>query len=109
MGVFKKLGEEIADLSQLNVQTFTGDLKSIVNEAADGNVIDWKKLLDSSKSAGSVTLVASSKFNFDGDSDTFVARDITPELLEAHTAAVQAGQKVREGLIALFRELVPID
>lgn len=109
MGVFQKLGEGIADLSQLNVQTFTGDLTSILTEGADGNVVDWQKLLEQSKSEGSVTLIASSKFKFDGDSDTFVARDITPELLRAHTAAVESGQKVREGLISMFRELLDID
>ena len=109
MGVFKALGEGIADLSELNVQTFTGNITSVVDNTASGNVLDWAKLIkDASKATGSVKLVACAKIKFDGDSDMFFAEDIPTEVLEAHVAAVEAGQKVREGLLAMFKGVLGI-
>jgi len=108
MGVFKKLGEGIADLSELNVQTFTGDLTSVIDKPDTDSVIDWTKLLKEAKTTGKVKLVASAKIKFDGDSDTFFAEDIPSDMLEAHLVAVEAGQKVREGLLNMFKELLNI-
>ena len=39
MSVFKKLSEGIADLSELNVQTFSGNITSVVDDTSAGNVI----------------------------------------------------------------------
>ncbi len=108
MGVFKKLGEGIADLSELNVQTFTGDLTGVIDKPDSGSVIDWTKLLKEAKTTGKVKLVASAKIKFDGDSDTFFAEDIPSDMLEAHLVAVEAGQKVREGLLNMFKEILNI-
>ena len=108
MGVFKKLGEGIADLSELNVQTFCGDLTSVIDKSTGGNVIDWPKLLKDAKTTGSVKLVASAKIKFDGDSDSYFADDISPDMLDAHLVAIEAGQKVREGLLSMFKEILNI-
>jgi hypothetical protein len=108
MGVFKKLGEGIADLSELNVQTFTGDITSVINQGASGSVIDWTKLLKNARTTGKVKLVASAKIKFDGDSDTYFAEDIPSTMLNAHLTAVEAGQNVREGLIEMFKDLLGI-
>ena len=108
MGVFKKLGEGIADLSELNVQTFSGDLTSVIDKSASGSVIDWTKLLKDAKTTGKVKLVASAKIKFDGDSDTFFAEDISPDMLDAHLVAIEAGQKVREGLLSMFKDILNI-
>lgn len=108
MSVFKKLGEGIADLSELNVQTFSGDITSVIDKSTGGNVIDWTKLLKDAKTSGKVRLIASAKIKFDGDSDTYFAEDIPPEMLEAHLTAVEAGQNVREGLIAMFKDVLGI-
>ena len=109
MGVFKKLGEGIADLTELNVQTFSGDLTSVIDKSTGGSsVIDWTKLLKDAKTTGKVKLVASAKIKFDGDSDTFFAEDISPDMLDAHLVAVEAGQKVREGLLAMFKDILNI-
>jgi len=107
MSVFKKLGDEIADLSQLNVQTFSGDLKTVIADD-DGSVIDWKKLLANAKSSGEVKLMASAQINFDGDSDNYFAADIPPDMLNAHLTAIEAGQKVRAGLIDMFKDALKI-
>ena len=108
MGVFKKLGEGIADLSELNVQTFCGDLTSVIDKSTSANVIDWPKLLKDAKTTGKVKLVASAKIKFDGDSDSYFADDISPDMLDAHLVAIEAGQKVREGLLSMFKEILNI-
>jgi hypothetical protein len=108
MGVFKKLGEGIADLSELNVQTFSGDLTSVIDKSTGGSVIDWPKLLKDAKTTGKVKLVASAKIKFDGDSDSYFADDIAPDMLDAHLVAIEAGQKVREGLLSMFKEILNI-
>jgi len=108
MGVFKKLGDGIADLSELNVQTFCGDLTSVIDKSTSGSVIDWTKLLKDAKTTGKVKLVASAKIKFDGDSDSYFAEDIPPDMLDAHLVAIEAGQKVREGLLSMFKELLNI-
>lgn len=109
MGVFRKLGEGIADLSELNVQTFSGDLTAVIDKSSGGSVIDWTKLLKGAKTSGKVKLVASARIKFDGDSDTYFAEDIPSDMLDAHLVAVEAGQKVREGLINMFKDILNIN
>ena len=84
MSVFKKLGEGIADLSELNVQTFSGDITTVIDSGSGGNVIDWTKLLNDAKTSGKVRLIASARIKFDGDSDTFFAEDIASDLKAAY-------------------------
>lgn len=108
MSVFKKLGEGIADLSELNVQTFSGDITAVLDKNTSGNVIDWTKLLKEAKAAGKVKLIAAARIQFDGDSDNYFAEDIPADMLEAHLTAVEAGQSVREGLIAMFKDILEI-
>ena len=106
MSIFKKLGKGIADLSELNVQTFTGDIATVIRENAEGSVIDWTKLLTDAKNTteGKIKLVASARIKFDGDSDSYFDEDIRPDLLKAHLTAIEAGQNVREGLMEMFKE-----
>ena len=108
MSVFKALGDGIADLSQLNVQTFSGNISSVIDSTTNGTVLDWEKLLADAKSSGNVKLMASAKIQFDGDSDTFFAEGISQDMLNAHLTAVQAGQKVREGLIEMSKDVLDI-
>lgn len=109
MSVFKKLGDGIADLSELNVQIFSGDVSSVLDDAEGSSVIDWTELLKQAKSSGTVRLMASARIKFDGDSDTFFADNISQDMLNAHMTAVQAGQKVREGLLEMFRDVLGVD
>ena len=107
--VFKKLGEGIADLAELNVQTFSGDVTSVIDQSQSGSVIDWTKLLKDAKSSVKIKLMASSKIKFDGDSDAFFAEDISADMLKAHMTAIEGGQKVREGLITMFKGVLGIE
>lgn len=107
--VFVKLKDGIADLAELNVQTFTGDVTSVISQSQSGSVIDWPKLLKDAKTSGKIKLMASSIIKFDGDSDVFFADDISPDMQKAHLTAVEGGQKVREGLVAMFKGLLGLE
>ena len=108
MGVFQKLGEEIADLSELTVQTFTGDITSDLTSDTE-SILDWTKLLEEAKNAqGKITLVASTKMKFDGDADIYFNTSISEDLKQAHLGAWEASLKVREGLIQTFKDLLGI-
>ncbi|MHC4519725.1 MAG: hypothetical protein ACYTAS_14140 [Planctomycetota bacterium] len=108
MSVFKKLKDGIADLSELSVNTFTGDLKAHIDDASGSSIIKWDELLKSAKTEGDISLVAAARYKFDGDSDSFYMRNAPADLLAAHKQAVEAGQKVREGLINMFGDLIGI-
>jgi len=103
--IFKKLGKGIADFAELNVQSFTGDLKSAVaTTKGQGSVIDWKDLMNKAATTGSVSLVASTQIKFDGDSSTFYETNATESMRTSHTEAVVAAQKYRNGLLKLFKK-----
>jgi hypothetical protein len=106
MSVFKKLAEDIADLAELNVNTFTGELKAVVGGSGATNIIKWDELLEKAAAGGEVTLVASTRQKLDGDSDSFYTRNPPTDLLETHKQAVEAGRQVRRGLIEMFGDLV---
>ena len=106
--VFKKLGEGIADVSELHVQTFTGSLTAVV-DTDQGSLIAWDTVLDAARNQGEVTLVAATKVNFDGDTILFVATDASPTMLAVHQEAVLAAQEVRQGLVEAFRGVLGLD
>ena len=97
MSVFRKLGEGIADLTELQVQTFTGTLSADIVAADDSkeSILDWTKVTQSAKASGQIKLAASAKMKFDGDTDLYFDQGLTQDLLEAHLQAIQAAQKVR--------------
>lgn len=104
MSVFKKLEEGIVDLSELSVQTFTGTLKSVVNDTTTTKgVVDWEKLMAEAKSSGDVILVASTKIELDGDASTYYESDAPTNLIKAHNETVTAAQTYRQGLLSLFK------
>jgi hypothetical protein len=102
--IFKEIGQGIIDLSELNVQTFSGNLQSVVADGTSASVINWEKLISEAKSSGTVNLVASTKIELDGDSNTFYESGITQDMTTAHNAAVKAAHDYRLGLINLFKK-----
>ena len=107
---FVSLKKGIADISSVEVQTFTGDLSTVITESNGESVLDWENLLKNATSdtQGSITLMASSKYEFDGDAKLLINPAITPEMREAHDAAVSAGLEVRQGLIDAFYDLIDV-
>ena len=108
---FKQLKAGIADLSQLQVQTYTGSITAHINSAAgdDGNIINWQDLLKTAATeGGDVSLVAATKVSFDGDTELFIASEAPASLVTAHNNAVAAAQQVRQGLVEAFSDLLGI-
>jgi hypothetical protein len=106
---FEKLGDTVADLSSLEVLSFTGELKAVVNTAAgDGDLINWEKLItEAKKESGKVELLIASKFNIDGDATLFTSKsEIDDSIRAAHSEAVTAGQQVRKDLMELFKSVI---
>ncbi len=107
---FKELAEGIADLSQLQVQTYTGTINAhITDDGGGGSIINWKDLLTNSASeSGDVSLVAATKVNIDGDTDLFIASNAPTNLVTAHNDAVAAAQQLRQGLLEAFADVLGI-
>ena len=110
MGVFKQLKEGIADLSELQVQTITGALKTTIQAEGGQNVLDWEKLIQEAKSEteGTISLAAATNVKLDGDTNLFISDAATEKTLKAHADAVEGARKVREGLIDAFSDLLGI-
>ncbi|MFQ5700536.1 MAG: hypothetical protein ACE5HU_01680 [Acidobacteriota bacterium] len=110
MGVFRTLGDGIADLSELQVQTLTGELTTQVRSGDKDNVLDWEKLIEQAKTEteGSIRLIAATTLKFDGDTNLFFAESAPERLIKAHNDAVESARKVREGLLAMFHDLLDL-
>ena len=109
---FASLKRGVADISSVEVHTFSGDLSTLIQEGSDtGSVLDWESLLTQAKvqNEGSLTLMASSKFELDGDARLLVNPAISTELREAHDAAVSAGLEVRQSMIDAFYDLIDVE
>ena len=107
---FNELAEGIADLSQLQVQTYTGNIVAHIKDGEGGaSIINWQELLTTSaKEDGDVSLVAATKVNLDGDTELFIAANAPTNLLEAHNDAVAAAQQLRQGLVEAFADVLGI-
>ncbi len=102
-GALESLKTAVGDLASLEVQTYTG---SIVVKA-DGKMGDIETVLKDGKTNGTLTLVAVTKMNFDGDAINLVPADNFPEhVRDAHDAAVTAGIETRQGLLQLFGDVI---
>ena len=105
----KQIGETIVDLSELKVQTVTGDVKLVLGKKklkdledllnpADGDTAETAKL----------QLILDTTIKFDGDSINFISeKGATPELINVHKGAVEAGLIQRQGLLEMFKGLIP--
>lgn len=100
-----KLKNAAGDLASLEVQTYVGDI-DVVIDGATGN----KSFEDSVKQAkqnGKIKLSIVSKINFDGDGIVLVPSSAPADYIQqAHDTALKAGNEIRQGLIALFADVI---
>lgn len=93
----------IGDASALEVLTFTGKLENVIHPPDDQenpNKFKWADLFTQvSQPKGTISLVAATQQQLDGDMTFFVAENISQSLLQSHIEATAAAQKYREGLI----------
>ena len=98
----EKMGNALSDWSQLEVYTFTGDLKNALK--AGTSEIDWENL-GKKATEGTVTLIAATRINVDADTQQFQTSDELQhreEMLAAHKAALESALATRKALIEFF-------
>lgn len=104
--ILTNLSNVAADLSSLEVMTFTGN----VNEALDatGN-FNWGTVISSAKTTGNIKLVACTRLEFDGDAKTFQSNeklDRFDDLLKLHNDTVALGMQTRSAILNLIGDSV---
>lgn len=95
---FKSIVSSIEDLSKLEVQTYTGTIDAIVEDATMDNI------LENPTTNAKLKLVASTTMCIDGDAKQFISNDseVTESLHNAHVNTVTAAQKSRQATIQMF-------
>lgn len=110
MATFKEalqgLANATADLSSLQVYTYSGDVNSVLT--ADGGGIDWDQLFTKSKAnSGTLKLVAATKVQFDGDTVNFQTSEKLErieEMLRLHEQSVNNSRMARQSLVQFFMD-----
>ena len=106
-GVLNAAKDAISDLSSLEVQTYTGEIKVAVESVGTTNFTD---ILKTAKATGNITLAQVTKINIDGDGINLVPdTPPPPHVAEAHAAALEAGENVRASILELFKGLINND
>jgi hypothetical protein len=108
MATFKEalqgLANATANLTSLQVFTYSGDVNSVLTP--DGGGIDWDQLFTKSKATnGTLKLVAATKVLFDGDTynyQTSEKLDRLDEMLKIHEESVHNSRMARQSLIQFF-------
>ncbi len=105
---FEKIEAGIGDLTQLNVRTFTGEIKAT---AANLPVDPEKELtigefLAQAQAEGEIQVVGFTDMKIDGDIDQFITSKDYPFAVAAHNSAIQTGQQSRRAMLDLFTDLI---
>ncbi len=99
------LGNVIGDLSSLEVQTYVGDIKVLINSKS--GTLNFQELLAGAKANDNISLQLVTKLNFDGDGINLVPENTPGDYVQkAHDSALKAGNEVREGLMSLFKDFI---
>lgn len=98
------LKNAVGDLASLEVITFTGVMAVTATEAKTLNLDEAFDKID--EAGTTVTIVANTKINLDGDVRQFIADGIDEALLKAHQDAVNAGQDTRNAIFNLIKSTI---
>ncbi|MCB1670252.1 MAG: hypothetical protein R3F41_07670 [Gammaproteobacteria bacterium] len=103
-----KLGDHINDLSELRVQTVTGDVKAVISKNKLSDLQDLLKPSGTaSSSTASLNLVLDTTIAFDGDSLNFIDTDLaTEEVTSIHREALESGLNQRKAIVEMFKSLL---
>jgi hypothetical protein len=100
-----ELKNAVGDLTSLEVQTYIGEIDVVV-EGQTGST-SFEDSLKKAKTDGKITLQLVTKLNFDGDGIVLVPASAPADYIQqAHDTALKAGNDVRQGLIALFADVI---
>ncbi len=103
----KAIGEEIKDLSELRVQTVSGDVTAVLQTKSLENLEALLKPDGDDAANANLKLVLDTTIKFDGDSLNFIDTDLaTDQVVTIHKEAVAAGLRHRQGLVEMFKGLI---
>lgn len=105
----KSIKDGVRDVSQLNVRTFTGEIKANLDNlpiGADGSPVDLKSFLKSAQVSGAIEVVGFTDMKIDGDIDQFITSSDFPMAIEAHLTAVESGREARQAILDLVKGAV---
>lgn len=107
----KAIGDAVVDLTELRVQTVTGDVQAVIKTKKLENL--EKLLLPSGTGTNKVdaklNLVLDTTIKFDGDSLNFIdVNKATPDLVSLHKEAIASGLKHRQGLVEMFKGIIDV-
>ena len=98
------------DVSTLEVNTFTGDITSVITEESGqgerATLLNWEELIKKSKEGGTIKLAASTKQYIDGDQNQYFANDISQDIKEVHQQAVESGALIRQSFVRLVKDIL---
>jgi hypothetical protein len=99
------LKNAVGDLTSIEVQTYVGDI-DVVMDGVSGTT-SLEDALKKAKKSGTIKLSLVTKINFDGDAVVLVPASAPADYVqEAHDSALMAGNDIRQGLVALFSDVV---
>lgn len=101
----EKIEAKLSDWSELEVYTFTGDVKNVVQ--ADSK-IDWDTL-GQKATQGTIQLVAATRISADFDAQQFQANVDLPnmaDLVKAHANAVDSSLAGRKAIFDFFAQSI---
>ena len=102
---FDQLKNAVGDLTSIEVQTYVGEIDVVVDGVTGST--SFEDSLKNAKQDGKIALSLVTKINFDGDGLVLVPSSAPADYIqEAHDAALLAGNDVRQGLIALFGDVI---
>ena len=93
------------DLTSLEVQTYVGEIDVVIDGVT--GTTDFEASLKKAKKNGKIVLTLVTKLHLDGDGINLVPSSAPADYVQAaHSAALKSGHDVRQGLIALFSDVI---
>jgi hypothetical protein len=102
---FDNIKENIGDLTQLNVRTFTGEIDADVENLLEKGVT-LEVFLKKANVNGKVKVVGFTDMKMDGDVDQFITSSPVTSAIAAHNSAIQAGQQSRKAMLEFFTDAI---
>ena len=99
------LKNAVGDLTSIEVQTYVGEIDVVMDGITGATSLEDS--LKKAKKSGNIKLTLVTKINFDGDAMVLVPDSAPADYIQqAHDSALKAGNEIRQGVIALFSDVI---
>ena len=104
MSFWDNVKDTVADITSLEVITFTGKVSAVVKDSEGGSLINWEALIDLAKEGGEVQLVGATKVELDKDVRQFLDSTAPQKLIDLHLETVHSSMEARQAFISLISD-----